>query len=97
MQTASIPGISFSHFHAGGRSGANAKIQADSVEFNPLNVQLLMDDDFFDDDDFGADDIDEINDAAFVDSFDDDEDENDLPLTDEEEIFGDEEDSEEDL
>lgn len=46
MQTASIPGISFSHFHAGGRSGANAKIQADSVEFNPLNVQLLMDDDF---------------------------------------------------
>lgn len=46
VQTASVPGISFSHPRIGARSGANAKVQADSIEFNPLNIQMLIDDDF---------------------------------------------------
>ena len=46
--------------------------------------ELLMEDEFFDEEEFVTDDAEEMNDAAFVDSFDD---EDDAPETDEKDFF----------
>lgn len=46
LQNMSIPGISFSHPEIGGRGGFKGTLNADTVEFNTLNFDVLVDENF---------------------------------------------------
>ena len=71
-------------------AGVNTQPEVETIETNEEETKQVI---RANEEDFIADDAEEMNDAAFVDSFDDDED--DAPVSDEDEIFEEDGDEEE--
>lgn len=46
LQSVNIPGVSISHPEIGGRSSHKMKLTGDTVQYNPLSIELIIDEDF---------------------------------------------------
>lgn len=46
LTTVNLPGINFNHAEIGGRSGAKLNLTGDTLTFNSLSFEMLLDEDF---------------------------------------------------
>lgn len=46
LTNVNLPGINFSHPEMGGRAGARLNLTGDSITYNPLSFEMLIDEDF---------------------------------------------------
>lgn len=46
LTTVNIPGLNFSHPEIGGRTGAKLNLSGDSITYNTLSMEVLIDEDF---------------------------------------------------